>query len=195
MRIVASDGVTPAPLFLHKRSPSGDIVFTLRVDAPIWWTFQLATVIRAPINALAGRQFQDVASAWAELQKSLGERGGGQRYLEELAACIMGDIDERLLGEELVQSSAGEGEIKVQRHSPQLSTQSVQSLEEPAAAAGAAAVGGRWLTTALLRPFAPHALPEGEAREQVAEMIRTVRLPATPAPLPLGSINRRPSPR
>ena len=160
MRIVASDGVTPAPLFLHKRSPSGDIILTLRVDAPMWWTLQIAKVIHAPTNALAGKQFQDVASAWAELQKSVGERGGGHRYLEELEACVIGDIDEGLLPEE--------GEIMAQRHSPRLSTQSVQSLEEPA-------VGGRWLTAAVLRPFPPHASPEGEAREQVAEMIRTVR--------------------
>jgi len=173
MRIVASDGVTPAPLFLHKRSPSGDIILTLRVDAPMWWTLQIAKVIRAPTNALAGKQFQDVASAWAELQKSVGERGGGHRYLEELEACVIGDIDEGLLGEELVQSNAGE--IMVQRHSPRLSTHAVQSLEEPA-------VGGRWLTAAVLRPFPPHALPEGEAREQVAEMIRTVRSVAPPSP-------------
>ena len=167
MRIVASDGVTPAPLFLHKRSPSGDIIFTLRVDAPIWWTLQIAKVICAPTNAHAGKQFPDVVAAMGELQKSLGESGGGQRYLEDLEACVIGDIDEGLLGEELMQSNAGE--MKVQRHSPRLSTQSVQSLEAPA-------VGGRWLTAAVLRPFVPHALPEGEAREQVAEMIRTVRL-------------------
>ena len=49
----------------------------------MWWTLQIAKVIHAPTNALAGKQFQDVASAWAELQKSVGERGGGHRYLEE----------------------------------------------------------------------------------------------------------------
>ena len=88
-------------------------------------------------------------------------------FVRRGATVVIGDIDEGLLGEELMQSNAGE--MKVQRHSPRLSTHAVQSLEEPA-------VGGRWLTAAVLRPFAPHALPEGEAREQVAEMIRTVRL-------------------
>jgi len=173
MRIVASDGVTPAPLFLHKRSPSGDIVFTLQVNAPIWWTFRIAKVVRAPTNAHAGKQFPDVMAAMGEVQKSLGESAGGQRYLEDLEACVIGDIDEELLGEELLHSKTGA--VKWQRHSPRLSTQSVQSLEAPA-------VCGRWLTAAVLRPFAPHALPEGEAREQVAEMIRTVRSVAPPSP-------------
>ena len=170
MRIVASDDLTPAPLFLHKRAPSGDIILTLRVDAPLWWAFQIAKVIRAPNNMHVVKQFADASRAMGELQKSLGESSGGQRYLEQLEACVIGELDEGQLGEELVQSNelAGEGEMVVQRHSPRLSAHAVQSLQEPV-------VGGRWLTAAVLRPFAPHALSKGEAREQVAEMIRMVR--------------------
>ena len=89
MRIVASDGVTPAPLFLHKRSPSGDIILTLRVDAPMWWTLQIAKVIHAPTNALAGKQFQDVASAWAELRRASASAAAGTAIWKSLLPSVV----------------------------------------------------------------------------------------------------------
>ena len=167
MRFVAADGCTPTPLFLHKRSPSGDVILTLQVDHALWWAFKVVKVVRAPDSTLVGKQFAHVSDAMGALQKCLGESGGALRYLEQLEACVLGEIEESHLGEEFVHSDglAGEGEMMVQRHSPRLSAHAVQSLQEPA-------VGGRWLTAALLRPFVPHVLSQNEAQEQIADMMR-----------------------
>ena len=170
MKIIASDGTSPDPLFLHKRSStSGAITLTLRVDNCEWWAFNTVTVLRAPDDYLVGTQFSNVSRAMGELQKVLEESGGALRYLEQLEACVLGELDDSCLGEEFTHLDAlvGEGSVMVQKHSPRLSAQPVQSLREPSES-------GRWLSAAVLRPFAPHDLSPSEAQAKVVELMRAV---------------------
>ena len=62
MKIVSSDGASPAPLFLHKRSSSsGALTLTLRVDNCQWWAFNTVTVLQAPDGYLVGTQHANVS--------------------------------------------------------------------------------------------------------------------------------------
>ena len=170
MRIVNASQL-PAPLYLsHTSAP-----IILKVAAPRWWALDTVTVIRAPDTTVEGKQFPNVSEAMGELfaRKCMPESGGALRYLEQLEAYIVGEFDEKLLGEQFDCPDAGSA-VTGLSHSPKLAATSVQCPQEERA-------GGRWLKVSVLRPFAPHDLSQHEADQQVEELMRQVR-PASRAP-------------
>jgi len=160
-------GAAASRLHLSVLGPTGAPVITLRVDKAEWWTLENITVLQTPDGSLVGAPFQHVNAAMGQLKKFL-PHSNAANYIELLQVYVVGALDESVLGKREIRFKLY-GESVSTRHTPELLTAPVRCLEaEPLEG------GGRWLPVAVLRPFAPAHLPDGECLSLMAELMRQV---------------------
>lgn len=167
VRAWCGSGAASSRLYLSVLGPTGAPVIKLCVDKAEWWTLENITVLQTPDGSLVGAPFQHVNAAMGQLKKFL-PHSNAANYIELLQVYVVGALDEAVLGKRDIRFKLY-GESVSTRHTPELLTAPVRCLEaEPLEG------GGRWLPVAVLRPFAPANLPDGECISLMAELMRQV---------------------
>jgi hypothetical protein len=165
--VATGGGAAASRLHLSVLGPTGAPVIKLRVDKAEWWTLESITVLQTPDGSHVGAPFQHVNAAMGHFKKFL-PHSNAANYIELLQVYVVGALDESVLGKREIRFKLY-GESVSTRHSPELLTAPVRCLEaEPLEG------GGRWLPVAVLRPFAPAHLPDGECLSLMAELMRQV---------------------
>ena len=165
--VATGGGADASRLHLSVLGPTGAPVIKLRVDKVEFWTLENITVLQSPDGSQVGAFFPHVNAAMGQLKKFL-PHSNAANYIELLQVYVVGALDEVVLGKREIRFKLY-GESVSTRHSPELLTAPVRCLEaEPLEG------GGRWLPVAVLRPFAPAHLPDGECISLMAELMRQV---------------------
>ena len=166
--VATGGGADASRLHLSVLGPTGAPLIKLRVDKVEFWTLENITVLQSPDGSQVGAFFPHVNAAMGKLKKFL-SHSNAANYIELLQVYVVGALDEAVLGKRDIRFKLY-GESVSTRHSPELLTAPVRCLEaEPLEG------GGRWLPVAVLRPFAPAHLPDGECISLMAELMRQVR--------------------
>jgi len=165
--VATGGGADASRLHLSVLGPTGAPVIMLRVDKVEFWTLENITVLQSPDGSQVGAFFPHVNAAMGQLKKFL-PHSNAANYIELLQVYVVGALDEAVLGKREIRFKLY-GESVSTRHSPELLTAPVRCLEaEPLEG------GGRWLPVAVLRPFAPAHLPDGECISRMKELMRQV---------------------
>ncbi|KOO31452.1 hypothetical protein Ctob_012253, partial [Chrysochromulina tobinii] len=177
VRASFGSGADASRMHLSVLGPTGAPVIKLRIDKAEWWTLETITVLQTPDGSHVGAPFQHVNAAMGQLKRFL-PHSNAANYIELLQVYVVGALDESVLGKREIRFKLY-GESVSTRHSPELLT---------------APGGGRWLPVAVLRPFAPAHLPDGECISLMAELMRQFRrAPPGAAPTPVTG-SKRPLP-